>query len=278
MSQCAPPERIKIRQISSASPRSPANHSPAAASPRNTVTATYHTSSSSRYERPLPSAPASCTTFASSQPRFGSSSSCPGCKKAVSPMEWGVVPGPNGTRWHAACLVCGGKEARGRRKDDGKPGCGKKLDSAAKTDRDGAVWCRECMLLLPVSTRQPASPARQPLVPSNTGGHGGPAGGVVPQYTGTTTIARQFTGIGANSDAALLRQLTGGGLSPTRQLSSSPTKMHDGPRSGTIRRYPRPKSVTGIRSTKSEGEGRGMFLVRQLTGGNGGFSGNDYGL
>ena len=114
-------------------------------------------------------------------------------------------------------------------------------------------------LLLPASMRNPSSPARSPVLPSHTGNRG-----VAPQHTGTTTLARQFTGLGG-SDAALLRQLTGGGLSPTRQLSSSPTKMFDGPRPGA--RYPRPKSVTGIRSTKSDGEGRGMFLVRQLTGG-----------
>ena len=114
-------------------------------------------------------------------------------------------------------------------------------------------------LLLPASMRNPSSPARSPVLPSHTGSRG-----VAPQHTGTTTIARQFTGLGG-SDAALMRQLTGGGLSPTRQLSSSPTKMFDGPRPGA--RYPRPKSVTGIRSTKSDGEGRGMFLVRQLTGG-----------
>ncbi len=74
----------------------------------------------------------------------------------------------------------------------------------------------------------------------------------------------------------VLRQLTGGGLSPTRQLSSSPTKMFDGPRPGAGR-YPRPKSVIGTRTTEG-GEGRGMFLVRQLTGGNTSFSGNEYGL
>lgn len=75
-----------------------------------------------------------------------------------------------------------------------------------------------------------------------------------------------------------MRQLTGGGLSPTRQLTSSPTKLHDGPRPGAGR-YPRPKSAIGMRSAKGEGEGRGMFLVRQLTGGKpGGISENDYGL
>ena len=97
---------------------------------------------SKRFEQPPMTAPATQTKF----PRFGGSTSCPGCLKAVSPMEWGVVPGPSGTRWHAACLSCGGKERRGRvgRRDRGEPGCGKKLDSAAKSDSEGGVWCREC--------------------------------------------------------------------------------------------------------------------------------------
>lgn len=109
------------------------------------------------------------------------------------------------------------------------------------------------------------------MAPVSTGNRG--PFGINPQGTGTTTLARQFTGLAIN-DAALMRQLTGGGLSPTRQLSSSPTKLYDGPRPG--RQYPRPKSVTGVRNIN--GEGRGMFLVRQLTGGNSSFSGNDYGL
>lgn len=79
---------------------------------------------------------------------------------------------------------------------------------------------------------------------------------IAPQATGTTTIARQFTGVGAG-DGSLLRQMTGGGLSPTRSLS--PTKQL-----GLSR--PRPKSVIGMRNTKSVDEGRGMFLVRQMTG------------
>jgi hypothetical protein len=63
-------------------------------------------------------------------------------------MERGVVPGPQGTRWHASCLICGGQEAKGRngRRVADKPGCGKKLDSAAKTDGEGGVWCRECLV------------------------------------------------------------------------------------------------------------------------------------
>ncbi|KAI0778054.1 hypothetical protein BD413DRAFT_98031 [Trametes elegans] len=260
--ECAPPERTVVRTYTATMPK-PA---PTAQFPPRTATATYHPASSSRYEPPPKTAPASQQTFTFPQPRFGSSSACPGCHISVSPMERGVVPGPQGSRWHSTCLVCGGKEAKGRRREPGKPGCGKKLDSAAKTDRDGSVWCRECLLLMPAAHRGSPSPTRTtPIAPTHTGGKH-TFGGVAPQSTGTT-LARQFTGLGS-SDPALMRQLTGGGLSPTRQLTSSPTKMFDGPRPG-VSRYPRPKSAIGFAArTKSEGgESRGMFLVRQLTGG-----------
>lgn len=106
---------------------------------------------SKRFEQPPTTAPANQTKF----PRFGGSTSCPGCLKAVSPMEWGVVPGPSGTRWHSACLSCGGKNRRGRggRRNAGEPGCGKKLDSAAKSDPEGGVWCRECWVCLSLPER-----------------------------------------------------------------------------------------------------------------------------
>jgi len=97
--------------------------------------------------------------------------------------------------------------------------------------------------------------SQTPLVPAHTG-----SAKVMAQFTGTTTIARQFTGFGG--DAGLLRQMTGGGLSPTRSIS--PTKQL-GMAGGSGMR-PRPKSVIGMRNTKSIDEGRGMFLVRQLTG------------
>ncbi len=61
-------------------------------------------------------------------------------------MERGVVPGPQGSKWHAGCLICGGLEAKGKRKQAGKAGCGKKLDSGAKVDAEGGVWCRECLV------------------------------------------------------------------------------------------------------------------------------------
>ncbi|KAI0094729.1 hypothetical protein BDY19DRAFT_914262 [Irpex rosettiformis] len=284
---CAPPEKITLRKNAASSipkvskiPLSTTltgNSSP----PATTRTTAFY-SSSSRYEPPPPTAPLT-GTFPTTQPRFGGSSVCPGCLKAVSPMERGVVPGPQGSKWHGGCLICGGAEAKGKRKVPGKAGCGKKLDSGAKVGVEGGVWCRECLLLLPPHLRQ-TSTVKSPVAPISTGNR--PFSMVAPQSTGGTTLARQFTGIGGGGSIGsgngndynndVLRQLTGGGLSPTRQLSSSPTKMHDGPRPG-VGRYPRPKSVIGTRSTGS-GEGRGMFLVRQLTGGSTSFSGNEYGL
>lgn len=235
---CAPREKVNVRQWSV-----PLHSSSMAVS-------------SSRYERPPPSAPATMTSF----PKFGGGIACPGCHQSVSPMERGVVPGPSGTKWHSICLVCGGKDKRGRagRRVKDEPGCGKRLDSAARTDRDGGVWCRECLLLLPVP-----SPTRSPLKPTHTGsiwaGQTTRSKEIDPQSTGTTTIARQFTGMGGGD--SLIRQMTGGSLSPTRQLSTSPT------RSRTINggKYGRPKSVIGMR-----GEARGMKLVQQMTGNRGG--------
>lgn len=70
-------------------------------------------------------------------------------------MEKGVVPGPQGTKWHVNCLVCGGKGAadkKGRRHDEKQPGCGKRLDSSAKGDGEGGIWCRECSVSYPSKT------------------------------------------------------------------------------------------------------------------------------
>ena len=84
--------------------------------------------------------------------------------------------------------------------------------------------------------------------------------------TGTTTIARQFTGMGG--DSGLLRQMTGGSSSPTRSIS--PTKQLGMIKGNGMR--PRPKSIADKKNTKTRSidEGRGMFLVRQLTGANSG--------
>lgn len=259
---CAPPSKITIHKMPSLSslrtnfPPSSSTSIPVAKATSQPI------HKSSRMERPPPTAPSISTT--TSFPRFGSRTACPGCNKSVSPMEQGVVPGPQNTRWHASCLVCGGKKetpktfsiwSRKEEKPKNEPGCGKRLDSAAKIGAEGGVWCRECLLLIGVGGSPQASPTRAPLVPSLTG-----SSKVMPQTTGTTTLARQFTGLGGGGETGIMRQLTGGnGLTPTRSIS--PTKQIGG---GSMR--PRPKSVIGMRGSKSIDDGRGMFLVRQLTG------------
>ena len=44
--------------------------------------------------------------------------------------------------------MCGGKKDSGWKTErkKGIPGCGKKLDSAAKGDGEGGIWCRECLV------------------------------------------------------------------------------------------------------------------------------------
>ncbi|KAF7347721.1 hypothetical protein MVEN_01529300 [Mycena venus] len=222
--ECAPPQKISVRTNPTAIPVTSIFSTKAASGPfprppsrpPSTGPTSAVISESNKYDRPPHTAPATSTP--SSFPRFGTSNQCPGCRTSVSPMERGVVPGPHGSRWHASCLVCGGKKPpsakpwiiREERKK-GVPGCGKKLDSAAKEDGEGGVWCRECSLLLPNGMRgsPQGSPTRAAtLVPSYTGQK------VAHQYTGTTTITRQFTGY--SGDSGIFRQMTGGGASPTR--------------------------------------------------------------
>ncbi|KAJ8521403.1 hypothetical protein ONZ45_g1889 [Pleurotus djamor] len=270
--ECAPPEKISVtyKPPQRANTVFPVFTVPDPSPTSRPTISTSPSYNSSRYEKPPKSAPATQVTF----PRFGSSVSCPGCSKQVSPMERGVIPGPQGTRWHTTCLVCGGKKeskpsnawilGRGEVKKRDTPGCGKKLDSAAKTDGDGKIWCRECWLMLPLEMR--ASPQVSPLRPTPTGNG---SSKIAAQMTGTTTIARQFTGM-TGGDGGLIRQMTGGGISPTRHLSRSrsPTKPLGGGSEREAAAFrPRPKSVIGMRSTKSIDEGRGMFLIRQMTGG-----------
>jgi hypothetical protein len=115
---------------------------PSTSSPRITSSTTHL---SSRYSAPLQFT----TNVSNPVPRFGTTTPCPGCSQSVSPMERGVVPGPQGQRWHSSCLVCGGKQAKGRggRRVNGQPGCGKQLDSSAKRDTGtGGVWCRDCLV------------------------------------------------------------------------------------------------------------------------------------
>ncbi|KAL1693106.1 hypothetical protein GGG16DRAFT_50054 [Schizophyllum commune] len=279
--ECSPPETIRIRTIHPEPLKTDifshrASHSTPPPNLQKSKTAPVH--SSSRYEVQPRTAPSTQTSF----PRFGGSMSCPGCKQTVSPMERGVVAGPQNTKWHGACLVCGGKKETGkggwlsRGRDErkkGEPGCGKKLDSAAKVDANGGVWCRECSLLLNAALRASpqSSPTRvSPIVPLPSGSGSSPFTKVIQQTTGTTTLARQFTGMGGGSDP-LARQTTGGGgtLPPTRSISPTKQLRSASPSKPTIGLRPRPKSALGmrtLRNSKSVDEGRGMFLVRQLTG------------
>ncbi|TFK76969.1 hypothetical protein BDN72DRAFT_953466 [Pluteus cervinus] len=252
---CAPLQRLVTRTSQSSSPEpSPRKASPG--KPLPPITTSSPQAKSSRVEQPPLSAPPTTFTF----PRFGSRTTCPGCQLTVAPMELGVVAGPQGTRWHSSCLICGGKKRpastmiSGRDQRSAIPGCGKKLDSAAKADGGGGVWCRECLLLLGIGGSPQASPTRSSPRPGH--GHSTSLSNKIPiQTTGTTTLARQLTGL---NDGGLLRQMTGGSMtrsvSPTKQLGSG------------LR--PRPKSVLGMsmRHSKSIDSGRGMDLVRQFTG------------
>ncbi|KAG9005468.1 hypothetical protein FRB94_001553 [Tulasnella sp. JGI-2019a] len=154
-------------------------------------------------------------------PRFGSATACPGCRMTVSPMERGIVPGPGATKWHAACLVCGGRRNALSKRSSAtwtgldesvakSPGCAKKLDSAAKGDlTEGVMWCRDCWDKTRAAGgggNSVASPLLSPSVSSSS------MGGIFPSSSsssrsngaapvmGSTTMARQMTrGSGATS-------------------------------------------------------------------------------
>lgn len=59
---------------------------------------------------------------------FGGMSMCPSCGDKLTMFEY--TPGPAGTKYHKKCLKC--------------RGCSKELDSGAKVDFDGYLWCRKC--------------------------------------------------------------------------------------------------------------------------------------
>lgn len=65
-----------------------------------------------------------------SHSHFGGMSSCPSCGDKLTLFE--CTPGPAGTKYHKKCLRC--------------RGCAKGLDSFAKVDFDGWVWCRGCFV------------------------------------------------------------------------------------------------------------------------------------
>lgn len=76
--------------------------------------------------------PPALTSFFSTRttplPRFGGTTNCPRCLKAVGVMD--QVPGPKNGKWHKGCLKC--------------MDCNKVLDSSALTRGEGEAYCRGC--------------------------------------------------------------------------------------------------------------------------------------
>ncbi|KAH7091806.1 hypothetical protein BKA62DRAFT_676799 [Auriculariales sp. MPI-PUGE-AT-0066] len=216
---------------------------------------------------------------------------CAGCGAGVVPMERGVVAGPSGSRWHTACLVCGGRDSTPppsdfrtvrtrtksfgssapasavvakREREEGKVGCGKKLDSGARCDEQGTPYCRECWMSL-----QHRSPTMSPLSPTFTG-----SSNIWTRSGLTFGLTRQMTGSGMTGPApvSLARQATEHGVERIicdgRRRRGRGWDFYQAPgvthSLGTIRDKPgrvrpRPKSMYAL-------PGRGMFLVQQMTG------------
>lgn len=76
------------------------------------------------------------TNVSTSTRSLGAVTSCPGCRIQVGLYDLSTVDGPEGLRWHPTCLICGQGTSRG---------CGKRLDSAAKSE-GGTVLCRNCLV------------------------------------------------------------------------------------------------------------------------------------
>ncbi|KDN36176.1 hypothetical protein RSAG8_11008, partial [Rhizoctonia solani AG-8 WAC10335] len=197
-------------------------------------------------------------TTAQPAPRFGGAMYCPACSKSVSPMELGTCPGPNGSRWHSSCLVCGGKDAKKNRKNPRDPGCGKQLDSGAKYDQEGGVWCRECIDKLPAEMR-PSSPIK-PIVPTHTGSKSwGRASG---------SIVAQYTGVSVNNTGGILKpQTTGGGgfIRPQATGGGGIIKPQTTGGGGILK----PQTTGGGGILKPQTTGGGGILKPQTTGGGG---------
>ena len=188
----------------------------------------------------------------------GGRSACPGCAVSVVPMERGVVAGPSGSRWHVGCLVCGGKSTSTwgigfggdgfgtvrartqsisssvvpkREREEGKIGCGKKLDSAARCDEVGVPYCRECWVrrigvssfhVLLTKCPQlvvPRSETASPVSPTMTGS--GPNGwtrtGMPRQMTGSISLSHAAS----SSTPTLGRTPTGSGTFPISPSTSN---------------------------------------------------------
>ncbi|CAE6423235.1 unnamed protein product [Rhizoctonia solani] len=176
-------------------------------------------------------------TTGQSAPRFGGSMYCPPCGKSVSPMEL---------------------DAKKNRKSPKDPGCGKQLDSGAKYDQEGGVWCRECIDKLP-SDMRPSSPIK-PIMPTHTGSKswGRASGG---------PVAVQHTGVSVNTTGGgiLKPQTTGGGgfIRPQTTGGGGIIKPQTTGGGGILK----PQTTGGI--LKPQTTGGGGILKPQTTGGGG---------
>ncbi|KIM33943.1 hypothetical protein M408DRAFT_325503 [Serendipita vermifera MAFF 305830] len=227
----------------------------------------------------LGTASATSTTSATSTGGFAfpNKHRCAGCDKMVAVMEPGVVAGPRGTRWHAGCLVCGGKGSRKR----GEPGCGKRLDRDAKLDQEGKTWCSNCMTLLILNGSANSAPLKTPVSAVFPAGgwlnSQGTGSSVASHFTGssTSTVHNQSTGttrplstIESNPTADTLAMLQRRSVSPTKGMLGGTVPVN---RTYSFRKgnRPRPKSVSvlprfGVAGTG--GYGPSVELVRESTG------------
>ncbi|KAG8788892.1 hypothetical protein FRC20_001401 [Serendipita sp. 405] len=216
--------------------------------------------------RPVSALPPRPTSSLSSAPAYNpanvtvtDSKRCAGCHRTVAMFEPGVVPGPNGSRWHASCLVCGGKGARRQR---GEPGCGKKLDRDAKLDREGKTWCSSCTTLIILNGTGPSTTARTPVSATYTG-----SSWVSSQFTGSSSVADHSTGSStstvqdrqpvsrplssvAESASSMLERR--GSISPTKGMLGGTVPVN---RTLSTKRAsrPRPKSVSVLPSLAALG-------------------------
>ena len=158
------PEKVNIRTIrsstsatsifSNAAPCTPSSTAiPASTSTPSPTLASTSTYTSSRYDRPPAHRAPHVHPYLVSP--FREHVRMPGLSQICLADR---ARGRAGTAGVAvACLMFGvwGKRevvkrwgiGRGREeRRKGEPGCGKKLDSAAKGDGEGGVWCRECLV------------------------------------------------------------------------------------------------------------------------------------
>lgn len=131
------------------------------------------------------------------------------------------MPGPGATKWHATCLVCGGKNRSKRasaswitREEPKGPGCSKKLDSAAKGDAtEGILWCRDCWEVVRLG-QMPESPSAMASPTSASG---------APSMSSPFIASRPSSSLGLSQSTTFARQMSrSGATSPIRRSVAFP--------------------------------------------------------